>query len=105
MRERRPRSYRGCRRQGALRVAHPGPGSLEGTRRTACSGAQTRKQRCVRTRWWYLSWCGRAQVAARVQRASVEAAEVARYEAYDCRHGARYLPAGGDGAAMDEDEW
>ncbi len=52
-----------------------------------------------------MSWCGRAQVAARVQRASVEAAEVARYEAYDCRHGARYLPAGGDGAAMDEDEW
>ena len=49
--------------------------------------------------------CANAQVAARAQRASVEPAEVARYEEYDRRHGARYLAPGGDAAAMDEEEW
>lgn len=49
--------------------------------------------------------CASAQVAARAQRASVEPAEVARYEEYDRRHGARYLAPGGDAAAMDEEDW
>ncbi len=44
-------------------------------------------------------------MAARAQRASVEPAEVARYEEYDRRHGARYLAPGGDAAAMDEEDW
>ena len=46
-----------------------------------------------------------AQVAARAQRASVEASEVLRYEEYDRRHGARYVAPGGDASAMDEDDW
>ncbi|KAL3148591.1 hypothetical protein ABBQ38_014021 [Trebouxia sp. C0009 RCD-2024] len=41
------------------------------------------------------------QMAAKAQRASVEPAEVVRYEEYDSRHGARYVDA--DAADMDED--
>ena len=44
-------------------------------------------------------------MAARAQRASVEASEVLRYEEYDLRHGARYVASGGDASAMDEDDW
>ena len=42
------------------------------------------------------------QMAAKAQRASVEPAEVVRYEEYDSRHGARYVDA--DAAAVDMDE-
>lgn len=45
------------------------------------------------------------QVAARAQRASVEALEIVRYEEYDAKHGARYMEHGGDAAVMDEDDW
>ena len=41
-------------------------------------------------------------MAAKAQRASVEPAEVLRYEVYDSRHGARYVDA--DTAAVDMDE-
>ena len=47
--------------------------------------------------------CG-VQVAARAQRASVEPAEVVRYEQYDQKHGAQYA-ASSTLSAMDEDEW
>ncbi|KAK9788153.1 hypothetical protein WJX73_010857 [Symbiochloris irregularis] len=43
------------------------------------------------------------QVAARAQRASVEPAEVVRYEDYDRKHGAQY--ASDVMAAMDEEDW
>lgn len=43
------------------------------------------------------------QMAAKAQRASVEPAEVVRYEEYDSRHGARYVDADADAAEMDED--
>ena len=44
------------------------------------------------------------QVAAEAQRASVEPAELFRYEEYDSRHGARYVDA--DAATVDmEDDW
>ena len=42
------------------------------------------------------------QMAAKAQRASVEPAEVIRYEEYDSKHGARYVDV--DAAAMDMDE-
>jgi hypothetical protein len=39
----------------------------------------------------------------------VTPAEIARYEAYNERHGAKYVPvgpqAGGGGGDMDEDDW
>ena len=43
-------------------------------------------------------------MAARAQRASVEPAEVVRYEQYDQKHGAQYTddPAA---TAMEEDDW
>lgn len=44
------------------------------------------------------------QMAAKAQRASVEPAEVVRYEQYDSRHGARYVDANAAAADMDE-EW
>ncbi|DBA92638.1 hypothetical protein WJX77_003832 [Trebouxia sp. C0004] len=44
------------------------------------------------------------QMAAKAQRASVEPAEVVRYEEYDSRHGARYVDADAAAADMDE-EW
>jgi hypothetical protein len=44
------------------------------------------------------------QMAAKAQRASVEPAEVVRYEEYDSRHGARYVDANAAAADMDE-EW
>lgn len=47
--------------------------------------------------------CMSAQVAARAQRASVEPAEVVRYERYDQKHGAQY--AADVMAAMDEEDW
>lgn len=49
--------------------------------------------------------CGGLQVAARAQRASVEASEIVRYEDYDARHGARYVDQGSEAAMMDEDDW
>ncbi|KAI8471719.1 MAG: P-loop containing nucleoside triphosphate hydrolase protein [Monoraphidium minutum] len=48
------------------------------------------------------------QAAAKAQRASVTTAEIARYEQYNDRHGAKYVPlsaAGADGTEMDEDDW
>ena len=55
------------------------------------------------------------QAAARAQRASVTPEEIARYEAYNERHGAKYVPlgagggggggAGGGGGEGDEDDW
>ena len=51
---------------------------------------------------------GCCQVAARAQRASVERSEVARYEAYDALHGAKYVdPAavGGGADGDDDDGW
>lgn len=48
-----------------------------------------------------ISDCWHVQMAAKAQRASVEPAEVVRYEEYDSRHGARYVDA--DAADMDED--
>jgi hypothetical protein len=40
------------------------------------------------------------------QRASVTPAEIERYEQYNERHGAKYVPLGQqDDAAMDEDGW
>ena len=42
------------------------------------------------------------QVAARAQRASVEAGEIVRYEEYNRRHGASYADSA-TGAAMEED--
>ena len=53
----------------------------------------------------HLTFALAAQVAARAQRASVEASEVVRYEEYDRRHGARYVAPGSDASAMDEDDW
>lgn len=48
--------------------------------------------------------CCYVQMAAKAQRASVEPAEVVRYEEYDSRHGARYVDA--DAAAVDmDDDW
>ncbi|KAA6417740.1 MAG: fidgetin 1-like, partial [Trebouxia sp. A1-2] len=44
------------------------------------------------------------QIAAKAQRASVEPAEVVRYEEYDNRHGARYVDASAAAADMEE-EW
>ena len=44
-------------------------------------------------------------MAARAQRASVEAGEIVRYEQYDAKHGARYASPGSEAAAMDEDDW
>ncbi len=46
-----------------------------------------------------------AQVAARAQRASVEACEIVRYEEYDAKHGACYVEPGGEGVVMDEEDW
>lgn len=48
------------------------------------------------------------QAAAKAQRASVTPAEIARYEEYNERHGAKYaaLAEGGDAAAEpEEDDW
>jgi len=45
-----------------------------------------------------------SQMAAKAQRASVEPAEVVRYEEYDSRHGARYVDANAAAADMEE-EW
>ena len=42
-------------------------------------------------------------MAAKAQRASVEPAEVTRYEEYDNRHGARYFQAETAAQDMDED--
>jgi hypothetical protein len=40
------------------------------------------------------------------QRASVTPSEIRRYEEYNERHGAKYVPVGEEGqAVMDEDEW
>lgn len=40
------------------------------------------------------------------QRASVTPAEISRYEDYNERHGAKYVPVGGQGdAGMDEEDW
>ena len=44
------------------------------------------------------------QMAAKAQRASVEPAEVVRYEEYDSKHGARYVDNDAAAADMDE-EW
>lgn len=44
------------------------------------------------------------QNAARAQRASVEPAEITRYEEYNAKHGARYAKPGEE-AAMQEDDW
>lgn len=45
-----------------------------------------------------------AQIAAKAQRASVEAAEVSRYEEYDAKHGAKYIdPSVED--AIDANDW
>lgn len=43
-------------------------------------------------------------MASKAQKASVEAAEVVRYEAYDSRHGARYVDAEAANAEA-EDDW
>ena len=45
-----------------------------------------------------------SQVAARAQRASVEPAEIVRYEEYNSRHGAQYAQRQ-DECADDEDDW
>lgn len=45
-----------------------------------------------------------SQIAAKVQRASVEATEIARYEEYDAKHGARYIDPT-DEAVIDEEAW
>ena len=43
--------------------------------------------------------------AARAQRASVEPAEVVRYEQYNERHGAKVTAGGEDGGGEDDDGW
>eukprot|EP00884_Botryococcus_braunii_P018707 jgi/Botrbrau1/551/Bobra.0010s0026.1 len=45
------------------------------------------------------------QIAAKAQRASVEPGEIARYEQYNLRHGARYIAPGSREDNMDEDDW
>ncbi|GBF93788.1 fidgetin [Raphidocelis subcapitata] len=48
------------------------------------------------------------QIAAKAQRASVTPAEIQRYEQYNDRHGAKYVPLGpgGEGSTgMDEEDW
>lgn len=42
--------------------------------------------------------------ACRAQKASVKPEEVARYEAYDEKHGARYAEGGGKGQGAEEDD-
>ncbi len=49
--------------------------------------------------------CSDLTTELRFSCALLETAEVARYEEYDRRHGARYLAPGGDAAAMDEEDW
>lgn len=45
-------------------------------------------------------------LGSQAQRASVTPAEIARYEEYNERHGAKYVPLGTDDqTAMDEDDW
>ena len=44
------------------------------------------------------------QVAAKAQRASVEAAEVFRYEEYNTKHGAKYIDPS-DEDAIDTNAW
>ena len=44
------------------------------------------------------------QIAAKAQRASVEPAEIVRYEEYDSKHGARYVRAEATAEEM-EDDW
>ena len=44
------------------------------------------------------------QVAAKAQRASVEAAEVFRYEEYNAKHGAKYIDPS-DEDAIDTNDW
>ena len=44
------------------------------------------------------------QVAAKAQRASVEAAEVFRYEVYNAKHGAKYIDPS-DEDAIDTNDW
>lgn len=43
------------------------------------------------------------QMAAKAQRASVEPAEILRYEEYDSKHGARYAQADTGTDDMEED--
>ena len=43
------------------------------------------------------------QMAAKAQKASVEPAEVLRYEDYNSRHGARYAQSNSAAQDMDED--
>lgn len=45
------------------------------------------------------------QVASKAQKASVEPEEVARYEAYNERHGAKLAAGGGGEAGDEEDDW
>lgn len=45
------------------------------------------------------------QVACKAQKASVEPEEVARYQAYNERHGAKLAAGGGGEAGDDEDDW
>jgi hypothetical protein len=45
------------------------------------------------------------QAAAKAQRASVTPAEIARYEEYNERHGAKYAEGGDAAAEPDEDDW
>ena len=53
----------------------------------------------------YLVYGSRVQVAAKAQRASVEPGEVARYEAYDAKHGAKYIDPSAEAALDDDDDW
>ncbi len=48
---------------------------------------------------------GPLQVAAKAQKASVTPGEVARYEQYNGRHGARYLEPGAAAGDLDEEDW
>lgn len=45
------------------------------------------------------------QHAAKAQRASVTPEEIARYEDYNERHGAKYVLGGPAGGGSDDDEW
>jgi hypothetical protein len=48
--------------------------------------------------------CGVGQTAAKAQRASVEPAEVKRYEEYNDKHGAKYVQPG-PAADGDDADW